>query len=112
MEVAVIGDIGSQCGGSKWHQMSLHMEHRNSIEEIYMYFIHKVNISFNSLVIIISLFLLLYMKAMRKVCVCQLRNHVFYLYLSCRHIGIERECVSNNASVIYNGSQFKFQIRP
>jgi hypothetical protein len=50
------------------------------------------------------------MKAMRKVCVCQLRNHVFYLYLSYRHIGIES--VSNNASVIYNGSQFKFRIRP
>jgi hypothetical protein len=32
MEIAMIGDIGSECGGSEWHQMSLHMEHRNSIE--------------------------------------------------------------------------------
>jgi hypothetical protein len=44
MEIAMIGDIGSECG-SEWHQMSLHMEHRNSIEEINMYFIY--NISFN-----------------------------------------------------------------
>lgn len=56
----MIGDIGSECGGSEWHQMSLHMEHRNSIKQIYMYFIHKVNISFNSLVIIFFLSLFYY----------------------------------------------------